>query len=249
MKKLFSVFALALLSTSAMAGTVYMDGNDYGNLPDCNGSVRTSIDNNNTQLNLVFSNVVNCSNFDIVSANGGRVNYPNKKLGGADRARSGSFTIPGSMIDYGSNTIRVQVKSNSGQTSDTIVIRVRARSTQPTPPTGGSHSSISMSSRDSAYMRACGGTIQTTVTGSSYNRQLNLVFRDVVNCSNFDILKSNGDRVNYPNKKLGGLDRSRSGSFTLPQNVIDFGWNSVTVVLKSNSGQTSETIRVNFVAY
>lgn len=249
MKKLFSVFVLALLSTSAMAGTVYMDGNDLGTLPDCDGTVRTSIDNDNTQLNLVFSNVVDCSNFDIVSANGARVNYTNKKLGGVNRARSGSFTIPGSLIDAGSNTIRVLLKSNSGKTSDTIVIRVRARSTPPTPPSSGSHGSISMTSRDSAILRACGGTLLTTVTGTGNERQLNLVFSKVANCSRFDILAANGSRVNYDIQELDGQNPNRHGSRTIPSRLIDWGYNSVVIKLRSVSGETSETIRVNFLAF
>jgi hypothetical protein len=55
--------------------------------------------------------------------------------------------------------------------------------------------------------------------------------------------------VNYPNKKLQGLDGARSGSFTLPKSVIDFGGNVVRVKLKSNSGQTVDNIVITFIAF
>lgn len=242
MKKIISLLALSMFGlSSAFAGTVYVDANDYASLPSCGGVVQTKIANAGTQLNLVFSNVSQCSNFDIVTANGTRVNYPNQKLDGKNQDRYGSFTIPSSLIDFGSNTIRVQIQSNSGAHSDTIVVSVRA--------TGDDSSSKSattyMSSTAVSSLSACGGVVQTKVS----NGQLNIIFKNVTDCSNFDIVKSNGDRVDYPNMKLQGVQGARAGSFTLPKSVIEFGFNTVRVQLKSNSGKTSETIVISFLAF
>lgn len=239
MKKHVLFLALSMFaSASAFAGTVYMDANDYASLPSCGGVIQTKISNDATQLNLVFSNVSQCSNFDIVSANGSKVNYPNQKLQGQNQARSGSFTIPASMIDYGSNTIRVLLQSNSGAHSDTIVISVR----QVSAPTTNT---IYMGSRSVRTLEVCGGYVETSVS----NGQLNIKFDNVTNCSNFDIVSANGDRVDNPNMKLGGKDGDRSGSFTLPKKVIEWGGNTVRVKLQSNSGQTAETIVINFLAF
>ena len=94
-----------------------------------------------------------------------------------------------------------------------------------------------------ARMDNCGGTVEFKIT----NGQGNLIFRNVRNCSNFDIAYANGSKANYPNKKLQGENQNRYGSFTLPKSVIDWGYNEVVVVLKSNSGKTGTYIHLNFL--
>lgn len=244
MNTFFSVLALALISSSAFAGTVYMDANDFASLPDCQGVIRTSTDSNNTRLKLDFSNVVNCSNFDILSANGDDVIYPNTKLEGELRARFGLFTIPSSLIEPGKNTLRVVVRSNSKATSDIIVIRFKTRS--PSESNQGGSSRFDMRDSDKRPLKSCGGVVRTKV---SYETQMNVSFEGVENCSNFDIVEANGNPVNYKIEKLEGPDGSRFGSFTLPKSVLRFGFNRVTVVLKSNSGKTSETISIDFINF
>ena len=246
MNKIISILALSMFATlgSAFAGTIYMDANDYGSLPECGGVVQTKIANRATQLNLVFSNVANCSNFDIVSVNGSKISYPNQKLTGRNGSRNGSFTIPASLIEIGSNTIRILIQSNSGKHSDTIVVMVRetddSTPSAPAPKTG----KLSMGSNSVESLDVCGGVVQTKLS----HGQLNVIFSNVKDCSNFDIVTANGTKVNYPNQKLQGQNGSRSGSFTLPQSVIEFGGNTVHVLLKSNSGQTSENIAILFFA-
>lgn len=94
-----------------------------------------------------------------------------------------------------------------------------------------------------ARMSNCGGTVEFKIT----HGQGNLIFRNVQNCSNFDIAYANGSKTNYPNKKLQGENQNRHGSFTLPKSVIDWGYNEVVVVLKSNSGKTGAYIHLNFL--
>lgn len=238
MKNVFSLIALIFASSSAFAGTVYMDGNEISSLPSCGGIVQTKISNGATQLNVIFKNVSQCSNFDIVKANGEKITYPNQKLQGQNLSRFGSFTIPTSMIELGRNTISIKLQSNSAKHSDTIIVKVAAYTSTPAV--------IKMSSNDTKTLRACGGTVQTKVN----NGKLNIVFRDVENCSNFDIVNANGDKVDYPNLKLNvNSPRNYSGGFTLPNRVISYGGNQVRVKLNSNSGKTSELILINFLAF
>jgi hypothetical protein len=218
-----------------------MDANDSATLPDCGGVVQTKISNGATQLNLVFSDVVNCSNFDILRANGSTTSYTEKKLGGADRARSGSFTIPADLIDYGNNTITVRIQSNSKKTYDTVIVKVRQVSSEDS----GRRGSVTMSSNDYASLDACEGTVETKVS----NGQLNVVFKNVRNCSNFEIVSANGDAYDGKEYKLQGSDQNRSGSFTIPAKAIEWGFNKVRMRLQSNSKKTSDTIVVNFLAF
>jgi hypothetical protein len=81
------------------------------------------------------------------------------------------------------------------------------------------------------------------------NGQVNIVFRDVRDCSKFDILSAQGGSINYGLKSLGGRDRDRSGSFTLPRSVIDYGRNGVMVQIRSNSGKHDDVIYLDFYAY
>jgi len=240
MKNFFVLFALSLLApvSSAFAGFVVMDANDSAVLPSCGGVIQTKIANYGSDLNLVFSNVSQCSNFDIVSANGERVDYENQKLQGKDQARSGSFTIPSRFIDYGRNEIRVSLKSNSAIHSDTILISFKKIIDRPTPST---HETIFMSVNSYRSLRACGGTVEPRLV----NGRLTIDFRDVLQCSNFDIVMVNGVKVDYPSLKLQGTD-VRFANFTFPKKFIRRGVNNVRVSLQSNSGETSELIVVGF---
>ncbi len=247
LKKTFSILAISTLATlsSAFAGTVVMDADDLATLPSCGGVIQTEISNDQSTLNLALSNVVNCSNFDIVSANGEKVSFPNQKLNGSNRARFGSFSIPSSLIELGSNTINIILKSNSGKHSDTVIVTVQQVPSKPIPTKPAPKTAtIYMTSTSLNALSVCGGTVQTKVS----NRQLNVIFTNVANCSNFDIVGANGEKVEYPNLKLGGRDGARSGSFTLPESVIEYGLNTVRVLLKSNSGQTSELVVISFIA-
>jgi hypothetical protein len=140
MNKMYSLFAVLFVSASAFAGYGSMTIGEYAQLPDCGGTVKvTSSDNQGTgQVNVVFSNVVNCSNFDILAANGQDIGYSSKKLQGKSNARAGSFTLPKGLIDQGFNSIQVVVKSDSGHTSDTINVLFIQPSAPSAPSTGGS---------------------------------------------------------------------------------------------------------------
>jgi hypothetical protein len=94
---------------------------------------------------------------------------------------------------------------------------------------------------------SCGGTVET----SRNNGSVNLVFRKVKDCSNFDILSTAFGILDadYKAKKIPqdstGL---RTGSFTIPKIYIDRGINAIRVVVKSNSGAHSDTIDLVFVS-
>lgn len=139
MKK-FALLLLLASAQSAFAGYGSMTIGEYASLPDCGGTIKVTESSNgySDQVNVVFNNVANCSNFDIV----GLPNYKMVKLGGADRARSGSFTIPKRAIGEGFNSIQVIIRSNTGKTSDVInvqFINVTVPSTPVVIPSGGSY--------------------------------------------------------------------------------------------------------------
>ncbi len=116
-------------------------------------------------------------------------------------------------------------------------------STRPTFPYGAIV--LSPTGRTSAHLRDCGGTVELNTRGG----QVNIVFRNVYNCSKFDILSSQGYPINYGLKSLGGYDRARSGSFTLPRSVIDWGRNGVMVQVRSNTGAHADNIYLDFYAF
>lgn len=94
----------------------------------------------------------------------------------------------------------------------------------------------------------CKGTVKVTKTEDNRNDKINLVFKHVENCSNFDILTANGEETSYKAKKIPGDNQDRSGSFTLPSKIVDDGYNRVKVIVKSNSGKHFDKINVRFRA-
>lgn len=135
MKKL-GFLAASLFVLSAQAAHLVLPVNVVTSLPSCGGSVETSRSASG-QINIVFRQVKDCSNFDILSTDFGILDagYKSKKLQDQGRGnRGGSFTIPQVYIDRGMNAIRVEVKSNSGAHKDTIdLLFVAGRPTQPGP--------------------------------------------------------------------------------------------------------------------
>jgi hypothetical protein len=93
-----------------------------------------------------------------------------------------------------------------------------------------------------AALNSCGGTVELKMVAG----QADLIFRGVRNCSEFDILESNGRATRFPHAKLQGVQGDRSGSFTLPRYVLDFGYNGVLVNMKSQSGKHDDVIFVQF---
>lgn len=94
----------------------------------------------------------------------------------------------------------------------------------------------------------CGGSVKVTRSGNGSGEQVNLVFRDITECSNFDIVGNGWEAVDYRNRKIPETGHGRSGSFTLPKSVLDHGLNDIHVVVKSNSGKHREDLNIAFVA-
>lgn len=95
-------------------------------LQSCGGSIRITdsrASGGGEQLNMVMSDVRNCSNFDILSANGDTVRQREMKLQErSNGTRGGSFTLKRSLIEDGTNSIQVVVQSKPKQTRDIITI-------------------------------------------------------------------------------------------------------------------------------
>lgn len=102
--------------------------------------------------------------------------------------------------------------------------------------------SVILNIGDETYLSSCGGTAEVTDDGG----QVNIVFRNVRSCSNFDIVAANFDNVDYKNLKLEGTDGDRHASFTIPQRFQELGLNFIDIVLKSNSGAHTDKIRLMF---
>ncbi len=133
---ILSVF-LSFFATVAFAEQITMTIGQTRSLGSCQGTIsatESNTGNGGEQLNLVFRNVEMCSNFDIIKANGQKLtNYDSKKLQEQNQGRGGSFTIPKRLIEDGSNSIKVNLKSNSGKHSDTITVLFNAITTDPAP--------------------------------------------------------------------------------------------------------------------
>ncbi|MBC7690793.1 MAG: hypothetical protein H7222_03420 [Methylotenera sp.] len=261
MKKLI-LFAILMTAPTAFAATGTLTIGQYASLPDCGGTIKVadsdSENGKSEQLNVSFDNVVNCSNFDIV----GLPDYAAVKLQGKAKDRSGSFTIPKRAIKKGLNSIQIVVKSNTGKTKDTVTVNFIEIVTpapkpapQPAPKPAkpaekpaakanvGGTSYSAMTIGEYGSLKFCGGTIKVDDSANGNSEQLNISFKDVVNCSNFDIVGLS----DYAAVKLQGVEKDRSGSFTIPKRAIAAGYNSIKVVVKSDSGKTSDTVNVTFI--
>lgn len=246
MKKTFLSLALVLaVGSVAQAARFTMTIGETGYLGSCGGQISINNGGSDDQVNVVLRNVKNCSNFDILTANGDSVYYDSKKIPGTNGNRDGSFSVPSRFFDYGSNTVRVQVRSNSAEHSDIITIKFRnyGGSTGGT----GSSSSMEISMGQTKRLPSCGGTI--SINNGGNDDQVNVVFRSVDNCSNFDILSANGEPVAYENKKLQQTHDGRGGSFTIPSRYYDWGRNTVKIRVNSNSNKHQDTVKIKFRNY
>ena len=87
-----------------------------------------------------------------------------------------------------------------------------------------------------AALSQCGGTIEATARGSSAN--VNLVLRDVKNCSNF-VISETGKQYKLPVSR-----GNRSGSFSISAGKLQSGWNKLRLTVRSNSGKTRDDVSV-----
>lgn len=245
-KIILSGLVSVVLSTAAFAGQVSVFLGDETRLPSCGGFVeikKSPQGNAGEQVNMVFRGVQNCSNFDIVAANGENVTYDKKKIPGPNGDRSGSFTIPKRALERGWNAIKIVVRSDSGAHSDTITLRVKVVETRPAPTRRTS--SLTLRLNEEARLQSCGGFVEVRKSPQgNYGEQVNLIFRGLDNCQVFDILSNAGEPIEYSAKMIP----NRGGSFTLPKRVIDLGWNSVKIVVRSADRFYEDTVRVQFTA-
>jgi hypothetical protein len=237
--KTMILFLSVFFSAQSFAAYKTIDVGQSANLSDCGGYLSTTL-NSNDQVVLNFSNVENCSNFDITKSDGGFVGeYTAKKLQGQNPNRYGNFTIPVRLM--GDYSVTVLLRSNSGKTSDTIKIRLSGQYDQP--------ASASHTLRVGDYLAlnydVCGGSVEVNNGGN--NSQINVVFRNVKYCSNFDIIKADGSYVgNYRSKKIPGSNNNYTGSFTIPNALLGNLWSNVTVLIKNSAGTRVETVKVKY---
>lgn len=237
---------VASLVAQAETGSGYNTLSEYGrksvSLEHCGGVATLSqryVDGQ-TRPVLTFSRVKDCSNIKIDGEKRGKLDTDGNN-------RSGEVVVYESR---GTNVHIVTLSSNSGATEDTI--RVETYKEQPSSGRNPSANIVFdfgffgsvLGLEKSASLRDCGGNVTVKVD----LEQVNLVFREVQNCSKFDILGSNGESVDYPRKSLNDSRAGYSGSFTIPQRFIRGGGNAVKVILRSNTGFHDEVILIRFLS-
>ena len=137
-------------------------------------------------------------------------------------------------VTLGRAQTTVIIRSNSGKHEDTVIVDINPI-----------YSARFSNGTRFAQLYDCGGQAELVSSGG----RVSLIFNNVAQCSNFDILSVNGEPVNFPNQKLIGYGNGpRSGSFSLPEELFRFGYNGVRVELRSNSGKHSEHLTVQFYA-
>jgi hypothetical protein len=106
-------------------------------------------------------------------------------------------------------------------------------------------SALALTIGDTARLPDCQGTVSITKSeqqgkSGKIEEQINIVFKGVKLCSNFDILGANGRSVGYESKKLElRNDGSYGASMTIPKKLIDSGFNDLHIVVKSNSNKAT----------
>ncbi len=212
---LLSIFA----STAVFAGNYQLTySNSSAYLANCGGSVSLERDILTDELILSVDSLENCSN---VTVDGQTYKIEESWLFG----RSATFTV-----NERRGETRYVIHSNSGKTSDVVVVRL----------SGGSSNGSSVAME----LSSCGGKLTARMESSG---QVNLIFKGVRNCSNFDILSHNGTPVDYETKKLQEQsDGTRGGSFTIPNRFKSAFVNGVVIVVKSNSGKHQDRAEIIF---
>ncbi len=225
MKTAFIAFAMVLsgFTTQAFANTYQLDSNhSNAYLANCGGTVHLERDIFSDELVLSIESLENCSN---VTTDGRTEKVDDGWLFG----RSADFVIN---ENRGETTFYIH--SNSKKTSDTVVVKTRSSGSN----NGGHASSYKLN------LESCGGTMVARMESSG---QVNLIFKGVQQCSNFDILSHNGDSVEYGVKKLQqDSSGNYGGSFTIPNRFKTSFVNGVVIVVKSNSGKHGDRVRVVF---
>jgi len=94
-------------------------------LPNCNGSIRASIENN--KVNIKISDT-NCGLFDILSNEGSSLSYDAKSIPSSSYRYGGSFTLPTKVYagNYGYNGVMVRIY-NRGGNDDRVLIKFGVR--------------------------------------------------------------------------------------------------------------------------
>ena len=229
------------------------NGQKVARLEHCGGTATLTQQFRSGQVRpvLVIEGVRNCSDLSIDGVQQGDLAFESRST---RRGEVVIFEAPGVNVHV------IQVMSNSRKTMDTVRVQSRGSFPQPRPqpwpqprPQNQNANIVfdfgfiawMLGDVKSSRLHECRGTVEARVEGN----RVTLVFQDVEQCSKFDILRSNGDAVNYPQKNLQrARDGQFSGSFTIPRDLLEGGDNAIKVVVKSNSGAHDDVILIRFLA-
>lgn len=230
-KKAVLAMSLCMIATTAFAADrdieVQMREGQTASLGPCGGTA--TVRREEGTLKVFISNTRDCSNIKI---NG-------KEIG---KLKNGAGTETIELNEHiGSNNFQVEAVSNKGKTSVRIDINsylqpVRREQTYNVYSPADFSLSTGIFGRKEASLQDCGG--QVYLTGSGNSTTLN--FSGIQNCSNFDVMTSDGRSVLYPNTKIG------RGNSSLP--LIAGQGSSLKVIVKSDTSKHYDIFVVNYLS-
>ncbi len=209
----------------------------------CKGSAQLIRRDGNFYLKV--QDAASCSNISIQEADGQMVKVG--KLKGGEGVEYIALNE-----HFGKNQFVVVAESNSGKTSATITVTSFVAPPPPKPPVATINPnqpadfvlSTYLFGRRSASLGDCGGTVTLHKLGG----QAALYFQNVQKCSNFDILKANGEYTRFADQKIG-TEGNRTDDIVIPGNMTEYGSNEIKVVVKSNSKKTYDIFKLQFFAW
>lgn len=93
-------------------------------------------------------------------------------------------------------------------------------------------------------LKGCKGTIHAKRGKDS---SVNVIIENITRCNTFDIVRANGDNLDYSGRPIDHMGEGSSNSFTIPRRFIDFGANGVELRLyRRGSNQYGDRVLVRF---
>ncbi len=252
--KLILSIVTILGAGTAQADQIFLRLGESSKLGSCGGTA--SLVQKRGHYVFSLNAVEKCSNLDLGSRNGFEIyetyKVPTVSSQDENGPRSGSYTLPTAvLVDDARNTVRLRIRSNkaaklfqdSGSgTWDEITLEF------------GVDRRVDITLGEEARLPNCGGTVEIAKSkqGNRGGEQLNVILRNVENCSDFVW----EDLYNYAkNEKTDlsyDLQRNRKGewggSYTLSWDYIKNGKNRMSFYVSSNSGKTLDRLRLGFIA-
>lgn len=238
--------ALVAVSFNASAGLLTSKPNETVKLSSCEGTLKVTLIEvgNSKQAKLSFKDVSFCSEVSVSNAvTGASTSFKLTREKTAQKYNKTVLLDKNFVSNRGLSELEIVIASQSRKHSDQIVVTFEPG--KPEQPV--IHATIG----DVVRLPSCKGTLEIASSDNqTISGQVNLIFRDIESCSNFDIVSVDDQRVGYPNKKLQKRrDGSYGGSFTIPADLLGFGIYDIKVVVQSNSQAHKDQVVVSVFSF